>query len=135
MKNHSQNVVEKLFPDPFLKNQNWTYLWINSLKFHTVCFYCMTSGGLSDYIKTKLQTSCFYLVQSYFKKQMGTENSLPASFSAWLLIKTFLLLYSINWLNFIVWLPLIRGILDNTCVVIVFNQVVTSWNLKLTLSF
>ena len=24
--NHSQNVVEKLFPDPFLKNQNWAYL-------------------------------------------------------------------------------------------------------------
>ena len=29
LKNHTQNVAEKLFPDPFLKNQN---LWINSLK-------------------------------------------------------------------------------------------------------
>ena len=26
-------MVEKVFPDPFLKNQNWTYFWINSLKF------------------------------------------------------------------------------------------------------
>ena len=25
-KNHTQNVVEKLFPNPFLKNQNWAYL-------------------------------------------------------------------------------------------------------------
>ena len=33
LENHSQNVVEKLFPDPYLKNQNWAYLWINSLKF------------------------------------------------------------------------------------------------------
>ena len=32
LKNHIQIVVEKLFPDPFLKKQNWVYLWINSLK-------------------------------------------------------------------------------------------------------
>ena len=25
-------VVEKLFLDPYLKNQNWVYLWINSAK-------------------------------------------------------------------------------------------------------
>ena len=24
LKNYTQNVVEKLFPDPFLKNQNWS---------------------------------------------------------------------------------------------------------------
>ena len=43
LKNHTQNMVEKLFPDPFLKNQNFTYLWINSLKFYKVCFYCIPS--------------------------------------------------------------------------------------------
>ena len=36
-----ENVVEKLFSDHFLKNQNWEYFWINSLKFQTVSFYCM----------------------------------------------------------------------------------------------
>ena len=30
-------------PDSFLKNQNWDHLWINSLKSHTVCFYCIPS--------------------------------------------------------------------------------------------
>ena len=30
-----------------------------------------------------------------------------------------LLLYSINWLNLIVWLPLLRKILGNVCIVIV----------------
>ena len=39
LKNHTQNVVGKLVPEPFLKNENWAYLWINSLKFYTVCFY------------------------------------------------------------------------------------------------
>ena len=43
MKNHTQNAVEKLFPDFFLKNQNPVYLWMNNLRFYTVCFYGMTS--------------------------------------------------------------------------------------------
>ena len=31
------------FQDPFLKNQNWAYIWINILKFHTACVYGMSS--------------------------------------------------------------------------------------------
>ena len=33
------SIVEKLVPEPFIKNQNWVYIWINSLKFYTACFY------------------------------------------------------------------------------------------------
>ena len=39
LKDHAHNVVEKLVLDPDLKNQNWVYLSINTMKFHTVCFY------------------------------------------------------------------------------------------------
>ena len=39
-------------------------------------------------------------------------SSVPASFSAWFLKENFLL-YSINWPNFIVWLLLLREIVDN----------------------
>ena len=56
-----------LFPDPFQKDQNWGNLWIYSLTFHLVCFYCMPSSGLSKYVETKLQTACFYL-KSYSLK-------------------------------------------------------------------
>ena len=28
-------------PRPFSKEKNGAYLWINSLKFYAVCFYCM----------------------------------------------------------------------------------------------
>ena len=52
LKNHTENVVEKLFPDLFLQNQNWAYLWINSLKSYTACFYCMPSWDLSKYIES-----------------------------------------------------------------------------------
>ena len=41
---HAKNMVEKPVPDPFLKNQNWVYLRINSLKFSTVCFYCLSKS-------------------------------------------------------------------------------------------
>ena len=55
-------------PRPFSEKLNQTYLWVNSLKFYTVCFYCMPSWGLSKYIETKLQTTCFHLILSFFKK-------------------------------------------------------------------
>ena len=69
LKNYTQDVTEKLDPNPFLRNQNWVYLWINSLKFYIVYLYCMPSWGLSKYIETKLQTTCFYFLQSFFRKQ------------------------------------------------------------------
>ena len=43
LENHTQNVVEKLFPDLLLKSRDLVYLWIVSLNFNTVCFYCMPS--------------------------------------------------------------------------------------------
>ena len=67
-KNHTQNMVEKLFPDPFLKDQN---LWINSLKLSKVCFYCMPSWCLSKFIEIELQTTCF------FKKWEGGLELVP----------------------------------------------------------
>ena len=58
-----QNVVEKLVPDPFLKNWNWADLWINSLKFYAVCFYFMPSEGYWNILKQ----SCIQLALSHIK--------------------------------------------------------------------
>ena len=33
MKNNTQNVLQKLLPDPYLKKQNLAYLWIDRVKF------------------------------------------------------------------------------------------------------
>ena len=38
LKFNTRNMVEKLFPDPFMKNQKWAYLWIKGLKLCTVLF-------------------------------------------------------------------------------------------------
>ena len=62
LKNHTQNGLEKLFPDPYLKYQNWAYLWISSVKIYTVFFCWMLIWGLSKYGEIKLKTTCFYLI-------------------------------------------------------------------------
>ena len=129
MKNHTENVVEKLFPDAFLENQNWVYRWIYSLKFYTVCFYCLSCWRLSKYIKTKLQITCFYLIQSFFKKQKVVWNqpSCLIHFPHDFWRKMFLLSYSVNWPNFIVWLLLFHEILGSMCIAELFvSQFVTS---------
>ena len=124
LKKSTQNMVGKRVLDPFLKNQNWAYLWINCVKSSTACFYCMPGWGLSKHIKTKLQTICFYLPKAFLKnnKNMSGTNLL-ASFSAWFLRKNIspVIFFNINitWPDFPVWLPLLCEILSNMCIVIV----------------
>ena len=64
-------VVWKLVPDPFLKRKNRAFLWINIIKFYRVCIYCMLSWGLSKYIETKVQTTCYYLTQKTFQRRFN----------------------------------------------------------------
>ena len=69
--NMSNLFIEKLYTKcgeisgPYFKNQNWVYLWIISLMFYTVCFYCMPSWRLSKYIETKMQTTTFYSFKAF----------------------------------------------------------------------
>ena len=55
LENNRENAMEILFPDSFLKHQNWAYLRINILKIHTACFSGMPSLGLSEHIETKAE--------------------------------------------------------------------------------
>ena len=58
-----------------------------SLKFLTL-LYCIPSWGLSKCIKTKLHTTCFYLIyKAVLKNKKRSATSLPISFSAWILEK------------------------------------------------
>ena len=41
------------------------------------CFYRMASRGLSKYIESKLQTTCFHHILSFFKKQKEVSNQFP----------------------------------------------------------
>ena len=69
LNNHTQNVVEKLVPNPCIKNQNLAHLWISSLKYNKLCFDCMPRSSSTQYIITKVQAF------SKNKKRFGTNLS------------------------------------------------------------
>ena len=100
LKDHTQNVVEKLFPDLSLKNQNWAYLWINIIKFYIFCFYCFPSWGLSKVIETKLHITCICLKQSFLKNKKRSRAETRASFSVWFLKKNIALVMFFNLTKF-----------------------------------
>ena len=49
LKNHTQNMVEKLFPDSFLKNKKLAHLWINSLKFYSLFLFHIKLRTIETY--------------------------------------------------------------------------------------
>ena len=83
-------------PDSFVKNENWAYLWMNSLKFKTFCFYCMPSG---DY-QNILILSCRPLAFTPLKSRRRSGTSLPASFVAIFLKKNISLVIFYHLINF-----------------------------------
>ena len=80
MRNISLKIIHRIWwRNYFLKSQNWAYLWINSLKLYTVCFYGIPSWGLSKYIETKQQTTCFYLIWILSADPTKWSNTLKQS--------------------------------------------------------
>ena len=79
----------------------------------------MPSWRLSQHIETKLQITYFYLIWSFYikKRGLGLVFLYHTLHDIWR--KVFLLLYSINWPNFIVWFHLLCDILGNMCIAIV----------------
>ena len=64
MKNHTQNMVEKLFPDCFLKNQHFQVLYILLLLF----------ARLRKVIKTELKTTFLHDEKVKTKMQISEEQ-------------------------------------------------------------
>ena len=88
-------MVPKLVPDLFLKSQNWEYLQINSLSFHS--FLLSIVCQVEDY-RNRLKLSCiplaFTLYKAFLKNKTRSGTSLPVSFSECFFKKCVLLLYS-----------------------------------------
>ena len=119
LKNHTQNVVENLVPNPFLKNQNWAYLWISSPKFTQFVYIVCQVEGSRNILKLSCRPLTFTSSKAFLKSKKRSGTSISASFCAWFFKKNFLSLYSIDWPNFIAWLLLFREILGNIWIVIV----------------
>ena len=92
-KSYTNGGGESIPPDPFLKNQNWVYLWINSLKIYTVCFYSTLSCGYRDILKLSYRSLAFTSCKAFFKNKKRSRTSLPTSFSVWFLKKSYLVIF------------------------------------------
>ena len=85
--------MEKLVPDPFPKNKNLPYLWINCLKFYAVCFYLCQADDYQNILKLSCRPLAFTLFKNFFKNKGKSGTSVPVSFSVWLFKKKLLLLH------------------------------------------
>ena len=116
-------MVDKLLLEPLLKNQNWAYLWINSLELYTIWFFeCQVENywnilKLSYRILTFTSCKVFFFLFCFLKT--GLELVFLPHFLRESWRKIFLLLYSITWPRFIVGLPLLLQILGRMCILIV----------------
>ena len=89
MKNHTQNVVEKLVLD---------YPWTNSFEFTKVCC-CMSN---LRFTKILVLSTYFYIFAFTKAKKVLEITSLPRFLDGFW-AKIFLNLYCISWPNFITW--------------------------------
>ena len=69
-KNHTQNVIDRLFAGPFLKNQNWEYLWINILQFYILAAdHLFLPYNINLFLKEVLNWSpCLVVIFYYLTK-------------------------------------------------------------------
>ena len=84
---------------------------------------CVGSRQLGHTIKTYHTSDCWSrdMLNFYFlTKGLGLVS--PPHFLHYFLGKLLLMLHSINWPNFIVWLPLLLDISGNVCIVIVLSS-------------
>ena len=77
-------MVEKLFPDSILKNQNWAYPWISSLNLYVFCFIVCQVQDYQNILKLSFRPLAFTSYKAFLKKQreVWSVTSLLASFSA-----------------------------------------------------
>ena len=121
LKNQTQNMVGKIVPDPFIKKAKLsTSLDQRPEMLCSFVFIVCPSGCVPKYTKTKAVITCFDFIKSFFQK---TKRVLDLVFLSYFLYgfwrNIFLTTCSINWPNFITWLPLILEILGNMCIAII----------------
>ena len=92
--------------------------------------------GLSKYIETKLQTTCFYLILSFFKKQKEVWNQPPSFVFCIIFQEKYFYCYIILFDQVLLSDCLYFASYWPICLLQLFvSQVATSQILKLTLSF
>ena len=124
--------VGEIIPRPFSKISKLIISLDQSSKVLYSLFLSYAKMRLSKYIETKLQNTHIKLFKN---AKIGVELGSLLHFFHFFWRKIFILLYSINWLNFIVWLYLLREILSSVYIPIVCLQGCDVMNFEINLTF
>ena len=89
LKYHTKNNMwwRNRTPDPLLKNQNWVYLWINSLKCYSSFLLYVQVKGYQIYWNRAADCLLFPHIKLFQKNRKRPGSSLHASISEWFLKK------------------------------------------------
>ena len=69
----TQNVVEKLVSVAFIENENWAYLWINSLKCFNAHFYYVQVEVYENILNFRCWPLAFTFYNAFLKTKRGLE--------------------------------------------------------------
>ena len=119
LKNHTQNVVEKLVPDPFAKMKIEIIsegLVSNIIKF--VLFYIQVEF-YQNILKLRFRPLAFILYKAFDRRKRDLDLISLPHFLHNFWRKIFSTIYFINCLNLIAWLSLLLEILGSMCNVII----------------
>ena len=132
MINHTQNVVEKLILDSFIKNKIG---YISGLTVWNVRMFLFQVKINQNILKLSCWPRAFTFYKTFLKNKKKSGTSLPTCYPAWFLKKIFLTLHFVNCPNLIPWLLLLPEILDNMCIVTNCFPVCEVINLEINHSF
>ena len=120
-------MVERLVPDPFPKNWNWAYLWINSLKIlYSLCLLYVQALDYQNISKLRCWPHAFTSYKTFLKHKNWSITNLPTVFCM-----------NFGEKFFSHYILLTDQISLSDCLyffVILGNMCITSQNLKLTLA-
>ena len=121
---------------PFFSKKTWEYLWINSLKFHTACFHCMSRSWTN---KTYWNWGGNHWLLLYIKLFYKTEKGLQLVYLPHFLHdfeQNYLItLYSLDRPSFMIWLHLLFEIPGNMFIAIICVPLCDVIYLKFTVAF
>ena len=115
--NHAENVEVRLTPDLFVFFLKKLYMTLNQAVsiLYSICFRSPQFGHTIKTYCMKLQTVDPETCWIFIWQKKGLALVSPPDFVHDFSRKILIILYSMNWPNFIFWLPLLLEIFGNMC--------------------
>ena len=124
LKNHTQNVVERLVPDSFIKKSKLSIsMDQQSQMLQSFFFLYVQVEVYQNILEVRYWLLTFTLYKAFLKNKKKLELVSLPHFNHDFWKEVFITLYFTNWPNFIAWLPSFLEILGNRCIIIICSPI------------